>query len=369
VTSPDTRGNGSIAVAAGGTGGHLFPAQALAQELVARGHVVDLLTDSRVNRFADDFPVRRIHEIASATFSARQPHKIPLALFRLASGYMKAKRELRRGDARIVVGFGGYPTLPPLLAGKALGLATCVHEQNAVMGRVNRFLAKRVSAIAGTFEAPLHLPPEAADKFTLTGNPVRPAVKALQASPYDHGGPDVPLRLLVFGGSQGARVMSDVVPEAIELLLAPTGVSIVQQARPEDLERVSARYDELGVKAEVAPFFADLPQRIADAHLVVGRAGASTISELAVIGRPGLLVPLPHALDNDQLENARRFVGAGGGWLVLQSEFTPNALAALVADLRQNRRKLAMAAAAALKFATADAEIQLADLVERLMSA
>jgi UDP-N-acetylglucosamine--N-acetylmuramyl-(pentapeptide) pyrophosphoryl-undecaprenol N-acetylglucosamine transferase len=361
--------NGPIVIAAGGTGGHLFPAQALAQELVSRGHVVDLMTDERVNRFADDFPARTVHEIASATFGLAAPARIPGALAHLTVGYFQARRLLRRDRARAVVGFGGYPTLPPLLAARSLGLPTCVHEQNAVMGRVNRFLARRASVIAGSFDAPRHLPREAAARFTLTGNPVRPMVKALRASPFDAAAAAQGLRLLVFGGSQGARVMSDIVPEAVALLADRSGLAIVQQAREEDAERVRARYRELGVAAEVEPFFRDLPQRIADCHLVVGRAGASTISELAVIGRPGILVPLPHSLDQDQLENATRMAAAGGAWVMEQDGFTAQALADAIAGLQRAPERLAAAASAAAGFALADAETRLAELVERLISA
>ncbi len=361
--------DGPIVIAAGGTGGHLFPAQALAAELVSRGHTVELMTDSRVNRFADNFPARSIHEISSATFGLRAPLRIPGALLQLARGVLQARRLLKASGARAIVGFGGYPTLPPLLAARSLRLPTCTHEQNAVMGRVNRLLAARVTAIAGSFDNPRHLPESAKCKFVLTGNPVRPVVKAVLAAPYPPKGGGRGLRLLAFGGSQGARVMSDIVPEAIALLDKGCVHSVVQQAREEDLARVSQRYETAGVTAEVAPFFADLPQRIADADLVIGRAGASTISELAVIGRPGILVPLPHSLDQDQLENARRFAGDGAGWLMVQSEFTPQNLAELVARLAAGPDERAAAADAARRFAIADAEVRLADLVERIVDA
>ena len=357
-----------IFVAAGGTGGHLFPAQALAQELVSRGHVVHLMTDQRVNRHMEAFPAEAVHEIPSATFGLRKPWRIPFALARLYAGYRKARTILRSRNAAAVVGFGGYPSLPPIAAATRLGVASCIHEQNAVLGRANRLFAKRVDAIAGSFPQPKFLDPACEAKFTVTGNPVRQNAKRFAGWPYEVPEGGDPLKLVVFGGSQGARVMSEVVPEAVRLIAEGQSLEIVQQSRPEDLELVRGTYAGLGVPAVVESFFDDLPQKIAEAHLVICRAGASTIGELSVIGRPAILVPLPHSLDQDQRENALRFVNAGGGWLMDQADFTPEGLADRIRTVAGDANGLTIHAEAALAFGRPDAEIRLADLVEQIIA-
>jgi len=359
--------SGPIVIAAGGTGGHLFPAQALAEELAARGHAIELMTDARVNRFAADFPARAIHEIPAATFGLGQPARIPGALWRLSRGFMKARAQLKVSGAIAVVGFGGYPTLPPLFAARTLALPTCIHEQNAVMGRVNRLLARRVTVVAGSFDAPRHLPHSARDAFVLTGNPVRPKVKVHRKADYTRRD-GAPLRVLVVGGSQGARILSDVVPDAIGLLPSHKMPAIVQQCRKEDMQRVAARYSDLGVAADLAPFFTDLPERMAKCDLVIARAGASTVFEVAVIGRPAILIPLAHALDQDQLENAKRFVDHGAGWVIEERDFTAASLCERIAHLIANGTELDAAAAAAATFGEADAEKKLADAVERMIT-
>ena len=267
----------------------------------------------------------------------------------------------------IVVGCGGYPSVPPMLAAAWRGVPTLIHEQNGVMGRANRFLAPRVSAIATGFPIKLDDPALAA-KATHTGNPVRPAVIAAAVTHYPSLSPDGALHLLVFGGSQGARVMSDIVPPAIERL-APglrARLRVVQQAREEDLARVRDIYARLGVAAEVAPFFADLPARMAASHLIVSRSGASTVAELAAIGRPAILVPLPHALDQDQRANAGVLERAAGAVMLDQKDFTPERLAAELAALAADPGKLSAMAAAAKSAGTIDAADRLADLVLRV---
>lgn len=361
----DTR---PIFVAAGGTGGHLFPAQALAQELVSRGHTVHLMTDQRVNRHMEAFPAEAVHEIPSATFGLRKPWRIPFALAKLYAGYRKARTILRSRNAAAVVGFGGYPSLPPIAAAVRLGVASCIHEQNAVLGRANRLFASRVDAIAGSFPQPKFLDPSCEARFTVTGNPVRQNAKRFAGQTYDAPKAGEPLRLVVFGGSQGARVMSEVVPDAVRLLGEGHALEVVQQSRPEDLDRVRQVYADLKVPAVVESFFDDLPKRIAEAHLVICRAGASTIGELSVIGRPAILVPLPHSLDQDQRENALRFVNAGGGWLMDQSEFTPTGLAEKIAAIAGDADALSVHADAALAFGLPDAEARLADLVEQIIA-
>ena len=248
------------------------------------------------------------------------------------------------------------------------GVPTCIHEQNAVLGRANRLFASRVSAIAGSFPKPLHLDTAWERNYRLTGNPVRSNVRDVGGAPYETPGGGDALRVLVFGGSQGARVMSEIVPPALCGLGNAHRLSIVQQCRAEDLEAVRATYAEAGIEAEVESFFDDLPSRMAACHLAICRAGASTIAELSVIGRPAILVPLPHSLDQDQRENALRFVNAGGGWLMDQDEFTPDRVAQRIEGMLAEPVALAVRAEAALAFGRPDADKELADLVEDLLA-
>ncbi|ALK08202.1 undecaprenyldiphospho-muramoylpentapeptide beta-N-acetylglucosaminyltransferase [Blastochloris viridis] len=354
-----------ILLAAGGTGGHLFPAEALATELVRRGAAVELVTDARAAAYAGSFPARARHVVAADTVRGRDPLALARFGLTMVQGLAAGWRLMGRVRPDAVVGFGGYPTVPPLLAAAWRGIPTVIHEQNAVPGRANRWLAPRASRIATGFPGVFAGAPALAAKAAFTGNPTRPAVIAASATAYDADGAADTLRLLVFGGSQGARVMSEIVPEAITRLPPELRgrLAIVQQARPEDLDAVATAYRTLGVRAEVAPFFSDLPARMARAHLVVCRAGASTVAELAVIGRPAILVPLPGALDQDQLANARSLAGAGAALLVPQSDFTPIRLADLVADLARAPARLAGMAAAAAGQGRPDASARLADLV------
>ena len=362
--------SGPIVIAAGGTGGHLFPGQALAQELARRGQAVAVITDARVAGVGKRFPGTDVFSVPSATPSGGGIWGIVRAIGPILHGTLSAWRILGRLKARAVIGFGGYPTLPPLLAAWLRGIPTAVHEQNAVLGRVNRLMAPRVTAIAATFESPKFLCAADAPKLTVTGNPVRDQVAALAGSAYPMPEPGGVLRLLVFGGSQGARVMSDVVPAAVAQL--PSGLrdrlEIVQQARAEDVARVREAYGRSGVRARVESFFEDMPERMAAAHLVIARAGASTVSELAVIGRPAILVPLPHAIDQDQLANAQVLAHAGGAWPMLQQDLTPDTLARRLERLLGDPAGLAAAAQAARAIARADAARRLADLVEAVAS-
>jgi UDP-N-acetylglucosamine--N-acetylmuramyl-(pentapeptide) pyrophosphoryl-undecaprenol N-acetylglucosamine transferase len=351
-----------ILLAAGGTGGHLFPAEALAIALGARGASVDLATDQRAAHFK--FPARTVHVIPSATVRGRDPISLARTATLLTLGTAKAWTLLGRIKPNVTVGFGGYPTVPPLLAASWRGVPTVLHEQNGVMGRANRLLAPRVTAIATGFPTLKNINRHWRTKMTFTGNPVRPQVVAAAAIPYaarDAG----KLRLLVFGGSQGARVMSETVPAAIGLLNAALGarLSIVQQARAEDVETVRANYGRLGVAAEVAPFFSDLPLRMAAAHLIISRSGASTVAELSAIGRPAILVPLPHALDQDQFVNAGVLQTAGGAIRIEQHDFTPARLAAEITALSNDPPLLARMAQAAKGCGTIDAAERLAELV------
>jgi UDP-N-acetylglucosamine--N-acetylmuramyl-(pentapeptide) pyrophosphoryl-undecaprenol N-acetylglucosamine transferase len=352
-----------VLLAAGGTGGHLFPAEALAVVLEQRGLTVDLATDTRAAHFK--FPARAVHLIPSATLRARDPIALARTATLLMLGGAKAWSMLGRVRPAAVVGFGGYPTVPPLWAASLRGIPTVLHEQNGVMGRANRLLAPRVTAIATGFRTLTNLDARVQDKITFTGNPVRPQVIAAAAASYAAPEPGGKIRLLVFGGSQGARVMSEIVPAAIALTDAELRARMIvtQQARAEDIGSVRALYSGLGVVAETAPFFADLPARMAAAHLVISRSGASTVAELSAIGRPAILVPLPHALDQDQAANAGVLEQAGGAVRITQPDFTPRRLAAEIARLAAEPAALAAMAKAAQSAGTLDAAERLADLV------
>lgn len=323
------RGSRPVLLAAGGTGGHLFPAEALARVLAARGVAVELVTDTRALAYADSFPAQAVHAVAAATPTGGSPLSKSRAMATLAFGTLRARQLLKEVGPAVVVGFGGYPTVPPMLAAASRRVPMVLHEQNAVMGRANAFLARRATMVATGFAGLGRAPAAVLAKAMHTGNPVRPTVLAAAAIPYP-GFEDGTLRVLVTGGSQGARVMSDIVPLAVARLpkALRERLRITQQARGEDEQRVRATYAEAGVVADVAPFFPDLPARIAAAHLVIGRAGASTISELAVIGRPSILVPFPHALDQDQAANAAVLEAAGAAIVIPQTAFQPSWLAA-----------------------------------------
>jgi UDP-N-acetylglucosamine--N-acetylmuramyl-(pentapeptide) pyrophosphoryl-undecaprenol N-acetylglucosamine transferase len=353
-----------ILLCAGGTGGHLFPAEALAEDLARRGFVVELVTDARALKYGAGFPARAVHSVDAATPAGASPIAKARAALVLLRGLWQAFLLLRRLKPACVVGFGGYPTVPPLLAAAILRIPAILHEQNAVMGRANRFLAGRVARVATGFPQLAGADAQAAGKRVFVGNPVRPAVlRAAQTPPP--GFAEGRLRLLVTGGSQGARVMSDVVPAALELL-APDlrqRIDLVQQARGEDEARVRAAYARMDLSAEVAPFFADLPARIAQAHLVVARAGASTVSELAVIGRASILVPFPFALDQDQAANAAELARSGAALVVAQKDFSPQRLARELETVFADPQGLTRRAAAAKSAGVPDAAARLADLV------
>jgi len=360
--------SGGVLVAAGGTGGHLFPAEALAAALAKRNIAVGLLTDARAAKHAGAFAPDRVHVVPSATFRGRDPISLARTASLLGYGLLKAYTILPRLDPAVVVGFGGYPTVPPLFAASLRGIPTVIHEQNAVMGRANKFLAPRMRAIATGFAGVPRDNPVLLAKATHTGNPVRPAVIAVAATPYPAPAEGGTLKLLVFGGSQGARVMADIVPLAVECMepRLRTRLAVVQQTRDEDMQRVRDIYARLQVSAELAPFFKDLPARIAASHLIIGRSGASTVAELAAIGRPGILVPLPHALDQDQHANAGFLMDAGGAIRISQADFTPERLAQEIAALADAPGRLTAMAAAAKSAGILDAGDRLADLVLRV---
>ena len=357
----------TVLLTAGGTGGHLFPAQALAHALIARGWVVHLATDGRATQYGHDFPAESIQIIPSATPSVKNPVIMAKAALKLFKGYLAARKAIKTLKPDVVVGFGGYPTVPPMLAARSLGIPSCLHEQNGVMGRANRFLAKGASAIAASF--PNLKGAEGLEaKLTETGNPVRPMVASAANLPYVPLTDEGELRIVVFGGSQGARFFSEYMPGAFGRLpeAVRKRIRLVQQCRPEDLLKVKVGYRELGLEAELAPFFSDMPQRIAEAHLVVCRSGASSVSELAAIGRPSILVPLPGTLDQDQHANAKVLEEVGAAWVLHERGLRPNEISELIEDLIANPDKLTSAAQAARAQGKLDAAERLADVVEKL---
>ncbi len=354
-----------IVIAAGGTGGHFFPAEALAAELIRRGHRVALMTDGRSGgERSPVFAGRETFVLPGAGLAGRGLRRGAQALLALAAGTLEARRVLARIQPAVIVGFGGYPSVPPVLAARALKHRPRVilHEQNAVLGRANRLLARFADGIALGVAQTQSLP--AAPPHRLTGNPVRPEIAALAGQPYSPPEPPAPIHLLITGGSQGARAFSDCLPPALALLPAElrARLRLVQQCRPEDLERVRAAYAALGIEAELAPFFGDIGARLQAADFVIARAGASTVAELAIANRPALLVPFPHAIDNHQLFNAR----AINAMVLEQAEFErhPERLAQRLLHHLTIPDLLACAAHAVEQHAIPDAATRLADVVE-----
>lgn len=354
---------GPVVLATGGTGGHVFPAEALAGELEARGLPFALVTDSRGRQWQGALSRRPIHYIHSASPTGSLRRRLA-AVFSLGLGLFDAWRALGRIGPSAVVGFGGYASVPTLIAARLRRLPAMLHEQNAVLGKANRLVLGGAARVATSFAQTRYLADDDR-RACLVGNPVREPVRMLRSSPYRAPAEGRVIDLLVFGGSQGAASFSQVVPEAIlSLPLALRArVRLVQQCRPEDIERVRARYAAAGVVAELAPFFADLPARLAAAHLVIGRSGASTVAELATIGRPSILIPYPHAADDHQSANARAFEATGACIVMPHASFTAAALAAQLTELFEAPQRLATMAAAAHAAGRPDATARLADLV------
>ncbi len=357
----------TIVLSAGGTGGHLFPAQALAAELARRGHAIVVMTDARFKNYDTAFPAAQITTVPSAAFSDRSALRLALAPFEILAGLSLSLLKLGRLKPRVVVGFGGYPSVPVMLAACLKRIPTVILTPDALLGRANRLLANHVERIAANLPLVRFLPKDMS-KVIYTGNPLRAEVMARAFAPFPELAAQGRIELLVFGGSQGAHVFSEIVPAALARLPADLRqrLHLIQQCRPEDLDDVGRAYAQMGIDAELAPFFADLPQRMAAAHLVVARAGAGTVSELALIGRPAILVPLPHALDDNQMPNAEAFATAGAGWAVRQSEFSAERLASLLTEAFAAPDSLAQKAQAARKLAYPHAAEHLADLVEEL---
>jgi UDP-N-acetylglucosamine--N-acetylmuramyl-(pentapeptide) pyrophosphoryl-undecaprenol N-acetylglucosamine transferase len=355
----------SVLIAAGGTGGHMIPAHALSEELLRRGHRVTLLTDARGLRFPGLFETAERHVLDSATASGANPIAWAKAAIAIWKGTREGKRIARAANADAVVGFGGYPSLPGILAGVNLGLPSVIHEQNAVLGRVNRRLQGRVSAIALTYAETARV--SETGKARHTGNPVRDAVLAARAEAFHAPAAGAPFRLLVVGGSQGARILGRLVPEAVALLPEAdrAHLHVTQQCRPEDLSAVAEAYRAAGVEADCQTYMADLPERMAQSHLVISRAGASTMAELMVLGRPAVLIPFAAATDDHQTANASGYVKAGAGFLVPEADATAATLAGQLMGFMGSPEALCAAASAARGLGLPDAAARLADLVEQ----
>lgn len=357
----------NITLAAGGTGGHMVPAHALAAELKARGHGVMLVTDERGARIPALFENVPTHILPAGRLGGG-----PIGWLKAARAVLEGRRQAKslysefRPDA--VVGFGGYPAFPALLAASALDIPTILHEQNAVLGRVNRLLAGSAEAIATSYPEVDRLKPAYQSKVELVGNPVRQSVARLGTMPFPEFDETAPLKILVTGGSQGATVLGQVVPDALGMLPPKLRhrLQVVQQCRPDDIETVRNRYAALNIPAELLTYIEDMPERIGEAHLVLARAGASTIAELTAAGRPAILVPLPIATDDHQTANAREMAKAGGARMIPQSEFTPELLARQIEAIAGDGQALANAAERALSVGRPHATSDLADLVERI---
>ncbi|WP_420405974.1 undecaprenyldiphospho-muramoylpentapeptide beta-N-acetylglucosaminyltransferase [Nisaea sp.] len=355
---------GTVILAAGGTGGHIFPALSLGQALTQRGIRVALVTDDRGGRYEGENREIAVRRIRAASPSKGGVTGKAKAIVELGIGALQAALHMRKLGAAIAVGFGGYPSVPTVRAAAFLGLPTVLHEQNAVLGRANRFLAPHASKIATSFREMTNLSERETAKCHFTGNPVRDSVLALRGEKVASS--DGPVNLLVFGGSQGATVFSHVVPAGIAELPEPLRkrLRITQQSRAEDIERVKADYQHLGVAADIRAFFDDLPDRMASADLVIARSGASTIAELTTLGRPSILVPYPSAADDHQTANARAVAAGGAAWVMTEpDEFTAPKLAGALLGVLKAPDRLNRAAAEARNLGTPDAAERLADLV------
>ncbi|HUL05379.1 MAG TPA: undecaprenyldiphospho-muramoylpentapeptide beta-N-acetylglucosaminyltransferase [Candidatus Acidoferrum sp.] len=366
-------GSRVIVLAAGGTGGHMFPAEALAGELLSRGHGVALITDRRGGGFGERLPAVETHRIAAGGLAGTGIVGRAQGVVQLGLGFFQARGLLGRLKPAVAVGFGGYASVPTMLAASLSGVPTVLHEQNAVLGRANRLLAKRATRIATSFSSVAFIagssPGAGGDRAVLTGNPVRPGITVVADQPYAAPSGGGVIQILVVGGSQGARVFSRLIPEAIALLPAELQrrLRIAQQARAEDLETARANYAPLAATVELAPFFGDMPERLRAAHLVICRSGASTVAELTAAGRPAILIPYPFATDDHQTANARALDTAGAAWLMPEAQTTPSMLADRLASLAADTERLGRAADVARALGRRDAAARLADLVTSLI--
>ena len=349
-------------LAAGGTGGHMFPAQALAEHLKARGWEIAMITDARGKAHSGRIPADPIIEVAAASISPRKPHKIPSGVIKLMRGVSQAKRFIKAWSPDVVIGFGGYPAFPAIRAAQRLGVPTVLHEQNAVLGRVNRVFAAKANHVASGFDALERLPDGA--KWSPTGNPLREVI--MTASKRDYAAPKDTIHLLVVGGSLGSSIVSTVTAKAVALLPDDlrARLSVVQQTRAADMDSVEAIYKAANIKAHCAPFFSDIHDHLSRAHFIIARAGASSVSEIAVMGLPSLLVPLAIAMDDHQTVNAKALKNLNAADIMPESLFTPEAVKNILEERLRDSSYLVAASCAALTAAKPDATHRLAALVE-----
>ncbi len=359
-----------VVIGAGGTGGHMFPAAAFAAEMKDRGWRVGLMTDERGRKYTDGFAADWIINVKAATFASKRPDKVLGAGWKIFSGIQEARAKLKQEKASLVAGFGGYPAFPALAAGGRSGIPIIIHEQNAVLGRVNRFFAKNARIIACGFDRLDRLPPGCEGRKRIVGNPVRRPIRAIGDMPYPDVSDSGPLNVLVIGGSQGARLFGNIIPKAIAELPENlrARLHVVQQVRDEQMEEVRAIYKAHGVSAELSPFFSNMPEKLAETHFVISRSGASSVTELAVTGRPSLLIPLAIAMDDHQTGNAETLVSAGAADVLTESQFTPEAAASLLAARLSEAEGLKARAEAARTVAHMNAASDLADLAEGVVS-
>ncbi|WP_097091048.1 undecaprenyldiphospho-muramoylpentapeptide beta-N-acetylglucosaminyltransferase [Novosphingobium sp. Chol11] len=357
-------------LAAGGTGGHMIPAHAVAEELMARGHHVALVTDERGAKIPGIFDRAQVHVLPAGRMT-KNPKSWPGALKAILAGRAMARRLNETFRPTAVVGFGGYPAMPALLGALADGIPTAIHEQNAVLGRVNRLLARRVDAIATAYPKVERLRDRYAGKVHLVGNPVREEVKALRDEEFPALTDESVFRVLVIGGSQGASILSSVVPDGLGMLPLSLRrrLQVTQQCRAEDIERVRRFYAELEIPADLATYFNDVPEKLSWSHLVIARAGASTLAELTCAGRPAILVPLPSAMDDHQTANAREMTEAGGARTIAQSRFTAVELAKQMQKMAMEPGALQNAAKRARACGRPNAARDMADLLESIGTA
>ena len=321
-----------VIIAAGGTGGHMFPAQSFATEMVSRGWRVGLVTDDRGMRYVENFPAEWIEQIKASTIASKRPDKLLGSLLKIRAGISSAKRHMKAQKPALVAGFGGYPSLPSLSAAKSLKVPIVIHEQNAVLGRVNRLFASAAKVVASGFERLDRLPGSARKTRIAVGNPVREPILEAREVPYPELSGSGKICILVTGGSQGAKLFGEIVPEAVSLLPEDmrTRLHIVQQVREDQLEKTRSIYSEVRVSCELAPFFKDMGTKLSKTHLVIARSGAGTVTELCVAGRPAILIPLGIAMDDHQRANAEALQAAGGADVILEKEFTPEKLAEIL---------------------------------------
>ncbi|MEZ6031101.1 MAG: undecaprenyldiphospho-muramoylpentapeptide beta-N-acetylglucosaminyltransferase [Hyphomonadaceae bacterium] len=356
-----------VVIAAGGTGGHMFPAQAFADEMRARGWQIALVTDERGKKYATNFPADWRLEVEAATFGSKMPHKLLASALKLRKGTAEARRNFEKTRPKLIAGFGGYPSYPSLSAARAMGLPIIIHEQNSVLGRVNRLFAKSAKFVACGFDRLDRLPPGAEGVKRVVGNPVRNPIKAVREKPYPDLTDAGPINILITGGSQGARLFGEVIPQAIISLpeAQRLRLNIVQQAREEQLDAVRAAYRDAGIRATVESFFSDMQERLAAAHLVIARAGASTVTELAIAGRPAILIPLGIAMDDHQTANAEGMVTGAAADVVPEPKFTVETFAPLLLERISNAGILRARAKAAWQLGKPNAARELADLAEQ----